>query len=91
MDVGRKQKGRNGYNSKLHENENEHENEHEHEYYSPRKEKMVTFFGVAVVDIGWGTNGFDSGDFGEGIGASLQAHAIRHTFVQSPSLTSSNG
>ena len=82
MDMGREQKGRDGYNTNV--------RERKHEYYSLRREKVITFFGVAVVDTGWGTDGFDSGDFGEGAGASLQAHAIRHTFVKSPSLTSSN-
>ena len=38
---------------------------------------------VAVIDTGWDTDCFDSGNMGEGTGASIQARTLNHVFVRS--------
>jgi hypothetical protein len=37
---------------------------------------------VAVIDTGWDTDCFDSGNMGEGTGASIQARTLSHVFVR---------
>ena len=52
-----------------------------------KKDALTTFYGIAIVDTGWETDQFDSGDIGEGAGASQQAKTIRHTHIKSPSFS----